>query len=143
MLVYRELDGYKYDIKIEQEYPVPLLKHISFDSKYLSLKNGLLVMKEGYAWDGISGPVFDTPESMRASLIHDALYQLMREKVISRTMFRKYADQLFRKILLEDGTTKFWAGLCYRSVRLFGKKHTYPKKKPRGKIITIYNGKKL
>ena len=35
---------------------------------------GLLIIRPGYAWDGPSGPTFDTPSFMRGSLIHDVLY---------------------------------------------------------------------
>jgi len=142
MLVIRELKGYKYDVRIEQEYLVPLLKH-TFDGDYLSLQNGMLVIKVGYAYDGPSFLTIDTPNSMDGSLVHDALYQLMREGVISRTMFRKYADQLLRDICIKNGMWKIRAWTWYCFVRLLAKHKTFPSKNPRGKIVTIHNGKKL
>jgi len=37
---------------------------------------GSLCIREGYSWDGPSGPAIDTVDFMRGSLVHDALYQL-------------------------------------------------------------------
>ena len=38
-----------------------------------------LYISKGYSWDGPSGPAIDTPDWIKASLVHDALYQLIRE----------------------------------------------------------------
>ena len=90
--------------------------NISTSFIYLS-KNALLI-KEGYAWDGASGPTIDTPSSMRGSLVHDALYQLMRLGLISENN-RDYADSLLKKICLEDGMNKVRAKLWQTMVNLF------------------------
>ena len=82
--------------------------------------NGLLCIKKGYAWDGASGPTIDTKNTFRASLVHDVLYQLMRQDRIPRD-YRKYADELLRDILIEDGMWKIRAKLWYIAVRYFGK----------------------
>ena len=50
--------------------------------KYITLDAGVLTIHAGYAWDGASGPVVDTVNSIRATLVHDAVYQLMREMVL-------------------------------------------------------------
>ena len=39
-----------------------------------------MIVEKDYAWDGPSGPTIDTSNSMRASLVHDVLYQAMREE---------------------------------------------------------------
>ena len=53
---------------------------------------------------------------LRASLLHDYLYRT------GHRIGRKYADWLFYKKLIEDGTPKFKAKLMYWAVRLFAKK---------------------
>ena len=56
-------------------------------------RSGMSVQKD-YAWDGPSGPTIDTRNSLRASLVHDVLYQAMREGGLPRT-FRRRADLEF------------------------------------------------
>lgn len=43
--------------------------------------DGDLSIRRGYSWDGPSGPTIDTGTFMRGSLVHDFLYQLLREGV--------------------------------------------------------------
>ena len=87
------------------------------DHPFFSLKNGVLVAKEGYEWDGASGPAIDTANFMRGSCLHDLLYQLMREGVIDRS-YRKRCDQIMREICLEDGMSKIRAWWVYSGVRI-------------------------
>ena len=53
---------------------------------------GHLIIKRSYAWDGPSGPTIDTKNFMRGSLVHDALYQLMRHEHLSSDEWRAVAD---------------------------------------------------
>ena len=80
---------------------------------FISLsKNGTLRIKAGYAWDGPSGPTIDTKSSMRGSLFHDALYQLLRMKLISGETNRRKADKGFYLILREDKMWILRAKIC-------------------------------
>ncbi len=79
-----------------------------------------VIVEPGYAWDGPSGPTIDTTNAIRASLLHDVLYQAMREKLIPRKRNRRIADAAFRKILKEDGMHSFRRWLWWITVRLFG-----------------------
>jgi len=81
-----------------------------------------LTLFEGYAWDGASGAI-DTDTWMLASLIHDALYQLMRERVISRRC-RGDADKEMYGICVAEGMFIFRAWYSYHGVRQFGAKYT-------------------
>ncbi len=81
---------------------------------------GLLTIHEGYCWDGPSGPTFDTKNFMRGSLVHDALYQLMREGHIDRSN-RKAADKLLVQMCKTDGMSTLRATWVYRGVRRGGK----------------------
>jgi hypothetical protein len=62
-----------------------------------------LYIKNGYAWDGPSGPTLDTKDSMRASLYHDVLWQAIAEKLISER-FRQESDKLLRDVFIKDAT---------------------------------------
>ncbi len=89
--------------------------------EYLQLSiNGELDIKTGYMWDGPSGPTIDTESFMRASLVHDALYQLIREGVLPVKPYRKRADKLLLKICEEDGMSFVRRQYVYQAVRWFG-----------------------
>jgi len=77
---------------------------------------GELRIRAGYCWDGASGPTIDTKNTMLGSLIHDALYQLIREGWLDFS-HRKAADVLLRDIMISKGMTKIRARIWYRAVR--------------------------
>ena len=76
-------------------------------------KDGKLTGKIGWAWDGASGPTWDTKNTIRASCCHDLLAKLMRDKLLPHYLWT-FADQEFDAILEEDGMWKFrrsyWIG---------------------------------
>ena len=97
-----------------------LNKHV--ECKFLYLKtDGELKINAGYAWDGPSGPVIHGKDFMRGSLVHDALYQLMRESLLAPS-YRQQADQLLYDMCVEDGMNKIFAWTVYKAVRAGGKK---------------------
>lgn len=113
--------GYKYQLAKSYALKLPQILEQSVNSDFIQLyPEGHLVIQKGYAWDGASGPAPDTPSLMRATLIHDALYQLMREEHISADKFRKTADRLLYRQSIEDGLWPAFAALVYLSVRVFG-----------------------
>lgn len=125
-------EGYKYQLAKEYKYETGITG-IYYSDDYIKLnKNGLLIIKEGYAWDGPSGPTIDTKNSMRAALIHDALYQLMRYEVLPHK-YREHVDNIFYDILKEDGMSTVRAWLWYKSVRRHAEYASLPKN--RKKII--------
>lgn len=136
-MIYRKLKGYKYELLNGELIEVPQVAALGLiENKYITLDNGILLIKKHYAWDGPSGPTLDTKTFMRGSLVHDSLYQLMREGLLPR-IWRKYTDKLLRDICLEDGMKKFRAWYVYHSVRTFAKKSSMPRKKPRGGIVEL------
>ena len=69
--------GYKYQLVEEYQVRVSLIPENDIKTDFIELSTeGMLIIKKGYAWDGPSGPTIDTPNFMRGSLVHDALYQL-------------------------------------------------------------------
>jgi hypothetical protein len=81
------MGGYKYQTTEEVSFLIPSLSEFAgAKTKYLEIRDGgLLVILSGYAWDGASGPTIDTDSTMRGSLVHDALYQLMRQGLVPRS----------------------------------------------------------
>lgn len=121
--------GYKYRL-VDTYSIVTKLKPIHIVTSDLLFLNEFtnLTISPGYAWGGCSGPTWDDKTNMRAGLVHDALYQLIRNDVIG-LQCRPYVDNLFYELLLEDGMCKLRANYYYYAVRLFGKKSTSVKKK--------------
>ena len=93
-----------------------------FTEQLQYMKGGFLAIGKDYAWDGPSGPIVDTLTNIRASLVHDALYQLIRLKLLPMS-FRKNADKELYRIMIEDGASHFRALYYYYAVRAFGKKY--------------------
>lgn len=90
----------------------------AIDTQFISLTvDGVITVKAGYVWDGASGPTFDTKNTFMASLIHDALYQLMRNGLLDRK-WRKRADKIMYEILRSRGMWKVRAKIWYRAVRI-------------------------
>ena len=119
---YQLAEGYKITISIKPKFDI--------QTDFIDLDvNGTLLVKAGYAWDGPSGPVKDTKENMRAYLVHDALYQLMRNDKIKSRTHRKAADQEFKDICKADGVSNFTASLYYKALRKFGKPAASPENK--------------
>ena len=98
-----------------------------YHHKLFCLSTTTLIACCDYSWDGPSGPTIDTRNSLRASLVHDVLYQAMREKGIKFSYSsRKWADKIFLKILKEDGMGIIRRRLWYFAVRLCGKSNAEP-----------------
>lgn len=111
--------GYKYQLAEEYSVEVSIRPEKNIETDFIALNTaGLLVTKKGYAWDGPSGPTFDTKNFMRGSLVHDALYQLMRNELLPASC-REQADLELHKICREDGMSKFRAWYVLLGVRKF------------------------
>ena len=117
---------YKYKFKVEENFSIELpFKIPDFVHPYASLKDGILSVKKGYAWDGASGPIINTRDTLVASLVHDVLYQAMRLNLIkSSKENRMIADKNFFEILKMNGVNSIRRKVWYFAVRLFGKKST-------------------
>lgn len=123
-------DGYKYQLL--EDYTVEInIRGQNIDHPFIKLDpSGLLTIKTGYAWDGASGPARDTKNFMRGSLVHDALYQLMREEHLDHK-FREEADLTLKSIIREDGMNWFSAWAVFIAVDLFAGNKIREKHEPK------------
>jgi hypothetical protein len=96
-------EGYKYQLRRTYVDTIGIKPAHDIRTAYIDLTvDGVLTIRGGYAWDGPSGPTIDTDTFMRGSLVHDALYQLMREGHLDMDQ-RQPADQILRDICQADG----------------------------------------
>ena len=113
---------YKYVTITESTYYTDIRPTSFIETEFITLsQTGILTVKVDYAWDGPSGPAIDTENFIIPSLVHDALYQLIRlGLLIPKRKYRRQADwELFRfchqnKMILPRKVW-VWAG-----VRLLG-----------------------
>lgn len=95
--------GYRH--QLAEDFELDVSEHGIFSDSpggndYVQLTlDGCLIVRKGYAWDGASGPAINTKSFVRPSLVHDALYQLIRMEVFTD---RLAADKLLGKMLRED-----------------------------------------
>jgi len=99
---------------------VPIIGQEVGSPPYLHLtKNGILLISKGYAWDGASGPAWDTKSCIRGSCIHDALYQLLRLGLLPME-HKSAADLVYRRDCLEDGMHPSRAWWHWKAVDRYG-----------------------
>lgn len=85
-------------------------------------EDGYLIIRQGFTWDGASGPAIDTDNIMQASLAHDVLYELISRGLLARNA-RKAADEVLRRLCRRAGMSRVRATYIYWAVRLFGWLH--------------------
>ena len=123
------MKGYKYQLHETYSVMIPIKPEHNIVTEYIELSAfGLLTIKEGYAWDGPSGPTIDTKTSMRGALVHDSLYQLLREKLLDKSL-RPQCDQIAHDIWVEDGMYEWRAALWKRELEKFAGYAADPKNK--------------
>ena len=118
----RYTDGYKFQLEETYQHATGMTPEPgAAGNRFVGMSpDGMLTIAAGYAWDGASGPAIDTPSFMRGSLVHDALYQLIRLGVLAKDEHRQRADEVLRETVLEDGMLRIRAWWVYHAVRTFG-----------------------
>jgi len=135
---YRKLYKYKYQLMDDYTIQIDIKPAQNIELRFLSLSSdGLLTIKKSYAWDGPSGPTIDTRDFMRGSLVHDALYQLMRLSALDHKVHRQRADEILKEICLEDGMCSFRAWYVYQMLHLFAEGAASPREEPEVEIICV------
>jgi hypothetical protein len=121
--------GYKYQLRAGYRVVIPELAdptRPAIFTTWLELwPDGTMVFTPGYAWDGASGPTYDSKSSMRPSLPHDGGYQLIRMGLLD-AKWRAALDSAFYRMCREDGMLAPRAWLWYQAVRIFAKPATDP-----------------
>jgi hypothetical protein len=136
LMSYRRLGGYRYLLAEDFALCVPIFprRHLAHPFIELSV-GGTLLVRRGYAWDGASGPSVNTSDFIRGSLVHDALYQLMREGLLDGAVYRPVADSLLRRICQFDGMPRLRSWWVWAAVRFMGSTATLRRIDVRDKIL--------
>lgn len=133
---YREVD-YKYILTepISERVAIyPLCKIVTED--VILTEEGVLLINEGFGYDGPSGLTIDDKSNLRGAAVHDALCRLMRLRLLS-TRWRKAADKELKRIMIATTRNRGWFGRTwgwiraqyyYAGVRLFGWLYVRPQK---------------
>ena len=133
LLTYKPLRGLKYEVTDPGGFvidtPIKPEEDVSTSgpNPWIRLtKEGRLFIRQGYMWDGASGPAIDTDDFMVPSLVHDAFYHLMRLALIAWKKFKDAVDRFMCNLCRDRGMWRIRSWWVYWGVRLFGKKACRP-----------------
>lgn len=112
--------AYKYVVSTDFEIQTDIRPDRQIQTSFIFLAmNGRMIIYKDYAWDGATS-ITDQPSVMRASLVHDALYQLMREEYLDHRQWKKPADLEFTRLCREDGLCALSAWKNFKGLEWFG-----------------------
>jgi len=115
--------GYKYQV-YEDCWLITPIKGFRVSHRFFELyEDGRLLVRAGYAWDGASGPTWDTKSSMRSSLGHDVLFQMLRLGLLPHDPCFHLANEFLRDQSIADGMWTFRANYWFKGVEDFGDAH--------------------
>ena len=138
----------KYEFKVEEDYEILIDIDVDCHNDYISLDKQNLIINKGYVWDGSSIPYKRLLRIMslgiynadrfckKASLVHDALCQLMREGLLSKE-YKEYADKVYRNMCIIGGLKSKRADIRYKALRKYGDKYIEKEKNPRNRIYEV------
>ena len=126
--------GYKYQVARPYHIKIAVIPFFPVNLAFVKLDmEGNLDILPGYAWDGASGPTWDTLNSIPGSLVHDVGYQLIRLGLIDKG-HKEYFDQLLYDICVDDGMFAFRASYWRWAVLTFGEAATMPSSEPKEEV---------
>ncbi len=127
--------GYKYQTTRPYHIYLPwLIPYAPVETPFISVSiTGRMAIRAGYAWDGASGPTWDTLSSMIGSLVHDVIYQLIRLGLI-HPEYKQLGDGALHDICTEDGIFSWRADYWRWAVLTFGAASTQPSAEPKEEV---------
>ena len=105
---------YKFKLSELYCYAHALLENVTFTNAWCQIKDGVLTVNTGYAWDGCSHKInilglmtIGTPDgslyhgkpwTYDASLVHDVLCQFRRDIPLSKTQVTQLFDEMLKEV---------------------------------------------
>ena len=111
----RYLEGMKYVLSDDHLVSTPITGADIIDPWFRLFPDGRLHILAGFAWDGPSGPTFDTKDSLRASLVHDVFCILMRDRRLAFA-WQDAVNEFFRQMCIADGMPPWRARIWHAGV---------------------------
>ena len=124
---------WRYRLDKDLVHQTTRLNGITFHSDWLTIENGTIRLKEGYAWDGVTPAfyflgiwwgVWDGPKgvdkkvvSWKATAIHDAFCQFVG---LIKGISRDQTVEIFKELLEQNGAPKFMSTIYPWFVRYCG-----------------------
>lgn len=122
--------GFKYQLTEIITLDTPIYPPTSrVDWRYLDVDDSFrLTLHKGYAWDGCSGPTWDTDNTMIPGAFHDAGYWLGRNGYYKgvEEEAKKWWDAQFKNLLLDSDMWGIRAQYYYLGVSYFANKAFSP-----------------
>jgi len=126
---------YKYQLAKDEQFQTGFRPPVDiYTTRIWLTAKGLLTVLEGYAWDGVSGPVIDRKTNMHGGLKHDALYELMRKGLLDYNLWRQ-ADYEFAKELEKHGAWQITIKIDMAGLKISNGKYAHPDQ--RKKVYSI------
>lgn len=134
-IIFREIEQHwKFQLGEDHVERLELRPAEAITTAFIKLsKNGRLRIKKGYAWNGPTLPVEPESSHMRASLVHDVLYQLMRLGKLDHQTDRELADRIFLQMCREDGMAPARAAWVHKAVEDLGARYARPRQQRESK----------
>lgn len=97
-------DGYRYQLTRDYTVFTGIMLPETVAYEFFTLTaDGYCKVRHGFAWDGASGPTFDSKSSMRPSLIHDCYCQAAKDGKIDYATYGPQYNAVFKQMCIEDG----------------------------------------
>jgi hypothetical protein len=115
--------GYKYRLTASYTHILRYYQPETFaqlKGGWVTINSAMLFLKNGYMWDGGSGPAIDTMNTALATLVHDSLYQLIAAEKLPKRTWKQNADREFYHLLRKANVPIWRAAYMYLAVTLFG-----------------------
>lgn len=118
--------GYKYMLEEDAWFYTGIVLDRDFTTRWvIHQKEGWMMIKKCFGYDGPSGPTLDDKTNMRGALAHDGLYYLFRHGFPVK--YRKIADGMLKRMMIEDGACKVRASYYEWAVSKFAQSSADPK----------------
>ena len=130
--------GIKYQLRKRVKIQTSIFPEAEIKLHFITLgTDGVLTIRKGFAWDGLSGGAYGSRNSMSGSLAHDAIYKCLRSGKLD-PKWRGEGDNEMRRRFLQDGVWRFRRWYLWKVVRRWASFAASPKN--RRKIIRAGRG---